>query len=153
MERYLPDNAPATDKGHMSRYRKGIRSMRKKEALDKLKELAVEQCCNPPLEEEKRNQLFGFMIHQDKKTGIMHTNLTGNFPVRSIDGFTCFFVLYDWTTNAILAIPMKDTKDDSMIRASKENIEDLGDRGLKPSFNITNNVASKVIRAYLKNKK
>ena len=95
VERYLPDNAPATDKGHMSRHRKGIRSTRKKEALDKLEKLAVEQCCNPPLVEEKKNQLFGYMVHQDKKTGVMYTDLTGNFPVRSMDGFTCFFVLYD----------------------------------------------------------
>ena len=37
------------------------------------------------------------------------------------------FVLYDWTTNAILATPMKDTKNESMIKAFKENIEYLGD--------------------------
>ena len=99
------------------------------------------------------NQLFGFMVHQDKKTGIMYTDLTGNFTVRSIDGYTCFFVLYNWTTNAILATPMKDAKDDSMIRAFKENMEHLGDRGFKLSFNIINNVASKAIRAYLKKEK
>ena len=153
VERYLPDNAPATDKGHMSRHRKGIRSTRKKEALDKLEKLAVEQCCNPPLVEEKKNQLFGYMVHQDKKTGVMYTDLTGNFPVRSMDGFTCFFVLYDWTTNAILATPMKDAKDESMIKAFKENIEYLGERGFKPTFNIIDNVASKAIRAYLKKEK
>ena len=61
-----------------------------------------------------------------------------------------FFVLYDWTTNAILATPMKDANDDSMIRAFKENMEYLGDRGFKPSFNIIDNVASKAIRAYSK---
>ena len=113
----------------------------------------MEQCCNIPWEEEKKNQLFGFMVHQDKKTGIMYTDLTGNFPVRSIDGITCFFVLYDWTTNAILATPMKDAKDESMIKAFKENIEYLGERGFKPTFNIIDNVASKAIRAYLKKEK
>ena len=132
---------------------KGIRSTRKKDALDKLEELAVEQCCNPPLEEEKKNQLFGFMVHQDKKTGIMYTCLMGNFPVRSIDGYTCLFLLYDSATNAILTMLMKDAKDESMIKAFKENIECLGDSGFKPSFNIIDNVASKGIRAYLKKKK
>ena len=64
-----------------------------------------------------------------------------------------FFVLYDWTTNVILATPMKDAKDESMIKAFKENIEYLRDRGFKPSSNIIDNVASKVIRAYLKKEK
>ena len=50
---------------------------------------------NPPLEEEKMNQLFAGLAHLDKKDGIMYTDLTGNFPVRSIDGFTTFFILYD----------------------------------------------------------
>ena len=99
------------------------------------------------------NQLFSFMIHQDKKSGIMYTDLMGNFPVRSIDGYTCFFVLYDWTTNAILATPMKDAKDESMIRAFKENMGYLGDRGFKPSFNIIDNVVSNAIRVYLKKEK
>ena len=48
---------------------------------------------------------------------------------------------------------MKDAKDESMIKAFKENIEYLGDRGFKPSFNIIDNVASKAIRIYLKKEK
>ena len=59
-----------------------------------------------------------------------------------------FFVLYDYTTNAILATPMKDSKDESMIKAFKENIECLRERGFKPSFNIIDNVASKAIKNY-----
>ena len=64
-----------------------------------------------------------------------------------------FFVLYDWTTNAILATPMKDAKDESMIKALKKNIEYLGESDFKPSFNIIDIVASKAIRAHLKKEK
>ena len=153
VQKYLPEHAPGTDKGHMSRHKKGIRSTSKKSAAKTLEDIAVEQCIHPPIVEEKLNQLFCYMMHQDKKTGIMYTDLTGKFPIRSIEGYTCFFILYDWTTNAILATPIKDAKDESMVAAFKKNIEYLEERGFKPSFNIIDNVASKAIREYLKKAK
>ena len=96
------------------------------------------------------NQLFASMAYINKKDGIMYTDLTGNFPVRSIDGYTAFFILYDWTTNAILATPIKDSTDESMVAAFKENIEYLEERGFKPELNVIDCIASKVIRANLK---
>ena len=60
-----------------------------------------------------------------KKDGIMYTNLTGNFPVRSINGYTTFFILYDWTTNTIMSAPVKDASDESMVEVFKKNIEYL----------------------------
>ena len=58
--------------------------------------------------------------------------------------------MYDWTTNAILATPIKDATDESMVAAFKENIEYLEERGFKPESNMIDNIASKAIRAYLK---
>ena len=96
------------------------------------------------------NHLFTIMAYIDKKDGIMYTDLTGNFLVRSIDEYTAFFILYDWTTNTILGTPTKDATDESMVAAFKENFEYLAERGFKPVFNIIDNVASKAIWAYLK---
>ena len=73
--------------------------------------------------------------------------------MQSIEGYTAFFILYDWTTNAILATPVKDTTDESMVAAFKENIEYLEERGFKPVFNVIDNISSKAIRAYLKEAK
>ena len=56
-----------------------------------MESIAVKQCINPPLEQEKMNQLFASMAYIDKKDGIMYTDLTGNFLVRSIKGYTDFF--------------------------------------------------------------
>ena len=116
VEWYLPDHVPATDKGHMKRHKKGIRSMKQK-VRDDLESIEVETCINPPLEQEKMNQLFASMAYIDRKDSIMYTDLTGNFPVRSIDGYAAFFVLYDWTTNVILATPIKDATDETMVVA------------------------------------
>ena len=63
------------------------------------------------------DQLFVNMAYINKKDGIIYTDLTGNFPVRSIDGCTAFFILYDWTTNVILATPIKDATDETMVVA------------------------------------
>ena len=57
----------------------------------------------------------------------MHTNLTGNFPVRSINEYTTFFILCDWTANTILATPIKDATDESMVEAFNKNVEDLAE--------------------------
>ena len=61
--------------------------------------------------------------------------------------------MYDWTTNVILATPIKDATNESMVAVFKENIEYLAERGFRPVFNIIDNVASKAIRAYLKEAK
>ena len=73
-------------------------------------------------------------------------DLTGKFPLRSVDGYTAIFIMYDWTINSIQATPIKDAKDETMVEAFKMNIEYLSKRGFKPEFNIIDNVASKAIR-------
>ena len=48
---------------------------------DNLESIEVKRCINPPLEQEKVNQLFASLVYIDKKDGIIYTDLTGNFPV------------------------------------------------------------------------
>ena len=60
------------------------------------------------------DQLFAIVAYIDKKDGIIYVDLTGNFLVRSIDGYIAFFILYDWITNAILSTPIKDATDESI---------------------------------------
>eukprot|EP00978_Attheya_sp_CCMP212_P037913 scaffold182980_cov35-Attheya_sp.AAC.1 len=57
--------------------------------------------------------------------------------------------MYDWTTNAILATPIKDAKADTIVDNFKQHIEYLKKRGFKPVFNIIDNVATKAVKAYL----
>ena len=150
VEKYLPDHTPATDKGHMRRQRKGMRSTKSKEALDIIEH---NRDMNPPVEKEKLNQLFCYVGMVDKKDGTIYVDNTGNFPITSIDGMKAIFILYDWTTNAILATPIKTATDEEMIRAFKKNITYLTQRGFKPAFNVIGNVASKAIKAYLMEEK
>ena len=152
VEKYLPDHSPATDKGHMRRQRKGIRSTQTKVETE-LERIETERDYHPPGEQEKFNQIFCYAGVIDKKDGTIYVDNTGNFPITSIDGMRAVFILYDWTSNAILATPIATTTDEKMIAAFKDNITYLSKRGFKPSFNIIDNVASKAIKTYLENEK
>ena len=79
----------------------------------------------------------------------MYIDLTRKFPVRSVNRMKSVFVIYDWSSNLILATTIKDYTNDTMVEAFKTNINYLSARGFKPVFNIMYNVASKVIKNYL----
>ena len=82
--------------------------------------------------------------------GTTYMDCTGKFPVKSLDGMVTLFIMYDWSSNSILAKPIENTKDETIIAAFKEKIEYLTQRGFKPRFNILDNIASKAIIKYLK---
>ena len=48
----------------------------KPEMKEDLESTEVKRCMNPPLEQEKMNQLFASLAYVDKKDGIIHTDLT-----------------------------------------------------------------------------
>jgi hypothetical protein len=151
--KYLPDHSPATDKGSMKRQRQGLRSTKTTNTRNilqqRLNDLEAEQDFHPPLEKEARNQVFVSAWTIDPKDGTIYTDLTGRFPVRSLDGMVTVFVLYDWTTNAILASPIENAEETTIVRVFKEKIEYLTKRGFKPTFNIMDNVASKTVQKFL----
>ena len=77
---------------------------------------------------------------------------TGNFPIRSMEGNTDIFILYDWSSNAILATPVKNLKNETTVKAFKTNKEYFKKRNFKPVFNIIDNVATKAVKTYLEDK-
>jgi hypothetical protein len=148
VQRYLPDSSPATDKGHMKRQKQGIRSTKTK-LQAALNDIETARDMNPPREPTAKNHLFCYAGGINTKDGTIYVDFTGKFPIRSIDGMTALFILYDWTTNAILATPVKDGKDETTIATFEANIQYLTKRGFKPVLNIIDNVASKTIQTYL----
>ena len=64
VEKYLPDSCPATDKGHIKRQRKGIRST-KKTVLNEIKRIETTRGMNPLVEREAMNQIFMTMGYLD----------------------------------------------------------------------------------------
>ena len=132
----------------MKRQRKGLRKTQDT-LKEKLELIDMEQDIHPPIEQEKMNQIFTSIAKVDKKYGTIYVDNTGNFPIRSIEGYIAIFLMYDFTINAILAAPIKDTKDETMIEAFQTHIKYITNIGFKPSFNIIDNVVSKAIKFYL----
>ena len=63
---------------------------------------------NPPMEKETQNNIFVYHAVLEPKVGTIYVDYTGNFPIRSMEGNTAIFILYDWSSNAILATPVKN---------------------------------------------
>ena len=62
---------------------------------------------------------------------------------------TAMFIMYDWTTNAILATPIKEAKSETIVDCFKKNITYLSKRGFKPVYNVIDNVATNAINTFL----
>ena len=66
----------------------------------------------------------------------------------SLDGSVCFFVLYHYKTNSILATPITNLDDKSIFTAYKANFEMLEAKGYKPKVNVMDNQATKYIKSF-----
>ena len=146
--KYFPDSSPATEKVHMKRQRNGLRTTQDK-LKEKLEVIYMKQDIHPPVEKEEINQIFTSISTIDKKDGTIYVNNAKTFPIRSIDGYIAIFILYNWSTNSILATPIKYTKYETIIDSFQTHINYITKRGFKPYFNIIDNMASKAIRVYL----
>ena len=62
-------------------------------------------------------------------------------------------IIYDWTSKAILALPIENAKDETLVKAFRTQVDYLHKRGFKPKFNIIDNVSSKAIETYLEEAK
>jgi hypothetical protein len=144
--------SPATSKGHMKRPRKGLQSTtikpQKMTQLTTPPPLPPIIVNHPPMpgliaaNDEDSNysaqlpnlitdvddksiaNIFCFGAFADKITGVVHNDCTGDFPFMSLGGNECFFVMYHYKANAILAtpIPRLDSKSILDAYAKKLNI-------------------------------
>ena len=96
--------------------------------------------------------VFCFGAFTDKVSGVVYNDLTGNFPIMSIDGSVCFLVLYHYKTNAILVKAIANVDDRSIFAAYKEIFETLEAKGYKPKMNVMDNQATKYIKKFLTKK-
>ena len=64
--------------------------------------------------------VFCFGAFADKTSGIIYNDLTGSFPFVSLDGSMCFFILYHYESNCILATPISGIDDKTIFEAYKK---------------------------------
>jgi hypothetical protein len=76
--------------------------------------------------------VFCFGAFADKVTGVVYNDCTGDFPYMSLDGNVCFFIMYHYETNAILATPIPGLDSANILAAYKKNFEYLVSKGFTP---------------------
>jgi hypothetical protein len=170
--------SPATAKGHMKRPRHGIKSttpkiqttlqqstvpmqpvLNKSASSEQTSVIFSEQSSSeynqhrPTLivddSEGSIANVFGFGAFVDKNNGIVYHDLTGSFPFMSLDGSVCFFILYHYESNSILATPIAGRDDKSIFKAYKTRFRELEAKGFKPKLNVMDNQATKHIKQFL----
>ena len=149
VQKHLPESAPYTDKSHMKLHRKGLRSTttiansksHKAKVKAALEKIETNRDINPPHTVETQNQMFCYNGSMNIKGGTIYIDFTGKFPIRSMDGMVAIFIVYNWTTNKIIATPKNNMKEETIVECFKHNIEYLSKRGFKPVLNIIDNFA------------
>jgi hypothetical protein len=81
------------------------------------------------MDDESIANIFCFGTFTAKINGVVYNNLTGNFPFMSLDGSACFFVMYHYETNALLANPIANLDNKSILRSAKLTLKCLRLRG------------------------
>ena len=92
MGKYPQDISQETDKVHMERQRKGLRTTQDT-LKDKLEAINMERDIHPPIEWEKINHIFTSIAKVENKDGKIYVDNTGNFPIRSIEGYIAIFIM------------------------------------------------------------
>jgi hypothetical protein len=90
--------------------------------------------------------VFCFGAFADKHSGIV---LTGSLPFMSYKGSICFFILYHYESNSILAMPIMGLYDVTIFNAYKQQFELFPSNGFKPKLNVMDNQATKHIKTFL----
>jgi hypothetical protein len=81
-------------------------------------------------------------------TGRVYTDQTGQFLVRSSNGYRYMLVLYHYDTNAILVEPLKTRHGNEILRGYTKLYTHLTERGFKPTTHWLDNEASNALKAF-----
>jgi hypothetical protein len=100
-------------------------------------------------EDESIANMFHFGALVDKNSGIVYHHLMGSFPFMLYDGSVCFFILYHYKSNSILATPIVGLDNVSIYNVYKKQFELLTSKGFKPKLIIMDNQATKHIKTFL----
>ena len=127
IEKYLAPS-PATSKGRLTKQRANVRSTRPKDRTKQQmeEEISTSDNLTPDTDvdviptDKQASNMFCCASLADTTEGTLYTDMTGSFPVQSLEGMHAFFVAYDYDTNMIFAIPTKNLKDETIIAAFEQ---------------------------------
>jgi hypothetical protein len=67
--------------------------------------------------------VFIFATFADKQTGLLYKDFTGTFTFISLKRNVCFLIVYHYKSNTILALPIANFTDETILTAYKQQFE------------------------------
>ncbi len=119
-------------KGHLNQTRKNIWTT-------KVKATPLETCDTCHLHGKKVRDVY-IQTYMARETTF--SNQTGQFPIRSLCSIKYIMVMVEINSNVILIEPMKNHKDDEMIRAYNALLLQLKQAGIVPKKHVLDNEVS-----------
>ena len=74
-------------------------------------------------DDDSYTNVFIFGAFADMQTGTLYLDLTGTFPFMSLEGIVCFLIVYHYKSNAILALPIANFADETILAAFQQQFE------------------------------
>ena len=148
VRKYLPKSV-ATTKGHMKRVQKNLRTTNPSHQATEEHIMTASSSTRT----YARTNLVTFHTFDPKhQPGAVATDQTGRFPVRSSKGNQYIMVAYVRDANAILAIPIKNRSETTLVAAYSTLYEDLTNKGLQPLIQICDNECPRALKKFLLHK-
>jgi hypothetical protein len=72
-------------------------------------------------EDESTANVFCFGTFADKHSGVIYNDCTGSLLFMSLGGCICFFIMYHYKSNTILAFPISGLDDVSIFETYKKH--------------------------------
>ena len=143
IRKHLPKSI-STTMGHMHMIRKGIRSTTQPTINEIMnEEIDPEPPLDPPRHITNRQHYVGVQtIAFEDLRGIIATDLPGRFPITSGQGNAYVMVLYDYDSNSINAVGIKNRKKESLIKGYNEMYEEIKKAGINPVLHRLDNETS-----------
>ena len=104
---------------------------------------------NPTEEVCAVRDMYCYAILVDLNTGMMYSDQTGMFPVRSYSNMQLIFVAYIYDINAIIGLPLKTRTSESIIGAFQKVLKMMTKSNCKPVVNVMDNKCRKAVQEYI----
>ena len=150
-----PPKSVATPKGHLDQSRANQQSTKPKPIVAQEPDIALltEDFFPPALADGTTTDACYTAIVTFEPTRQVHTDQTGKFPVTSTRGMKYVFVLYDYDSNSIHPIPIKNRSAETILEAYQQVHTKLVKAGLKPKLHRLDNECSQLLKDFMHEQK
>ena len=142
--RQIKPESEATVKGHMIAKQKNLRSTKKDYKTQHFLYSAQTVPQDKPTQDFYPNVI--------PITGQVFTDQTGQFLVPAASGNKYLFVLYDFDSNYIFAVPLQRRAKECILEAYKKVYKLLSSRGLTPRIQRLDNEVSDILKQFMEQK-